>query len=548
MRDINLILFNGKIISGDVRNNIYEAVAIRDDRIAALGTSDSMLALKNNRTRLFNLEGKVVIPGLIDTHSHTLGASLSEMRGELFVASSVDELLSHIREKVKQAGKGEWLYFPNTYPARLEEHRYPTMDELDAAAPDNPVYLDGAYAGQANSCALRIAGIDEKTAPCHGQILRDEKTGRISGRLFLCGDLIKRHLEKPRYEKHEALDAVQKLLKGYGKVGITSVIDACTTVEAVDIFNTLYQNGKLNIRLTYTFPAGSAESVIEESEKLIQSIGTPPEWGKTGFIKIFLDGGILTGTSYMRKPYKKGSGIVGTENDDFCGIILFSKEQIVEYIRKAFEAGLQMTAHCIGDAAADRFVSAYEEVNRSLPVNGRRFSVIHADFTDTRLLERIKNLGLVLISQPAWHYKDGSVLDKIFDRETMRSFLPYGDMEKLGVSVCAGSDHMVKHDSFLSQNPYNPFLGMYNLVTRKTRYGEVVYPEQKVSRQTALRMYTLYGAYASFDENRKGSLEVGKFADMAVIDRDLYICPEEEIPFIESELTLVGGKTIWKKG
>jgi len=543
----DLIFYNGKIFSGDDNGNTYEAIAVCGDKTHALGTSEDILALKENTTKVIDLEGKTVIPGLIDTHTHFSSSALTEVRGELFIPGSVKELLEHIRRKVPQIPKGEWLYFGCVYPTRLEEHRYPTLQELDEAAPDNPVYINGAYAGQANACALKLAGIDESTGPETGMICRDEKTGKINGRLFGCGHLVTNCITNPPYTEEEVVEAIVMLQREYNRLGITSVIDAATAFGHLSAYNKLYSQKKLNIRVVYSFVAPKTENINTEVTLFRNMINTPAEWGKLSFMKVFLDGGMLTGTSYMRKPFKENYNIFGMSDRSYRGFIGYKKEELVRYIQKACDIGLQMTAHSIGNAATDRLVEAYEEVNNCNPIIGKRFSIIHATFTDIQTLHRLKRLGLTLISQPAWHYKDAAVISRVLEEDIMRAFLPYRDMELLGIAVSAGSDHMMKHNSFLSQNPYNPYLGLYNLITRKTWKGEVFQPEQKVSRRTALKMYTENGAFASFDEQQKGTLEVGKLADMVVLSKDFFTCSEEEIPFIESELTIVGGRIVYKK-
>ena len=280
-------------------------------------------------------------------------------------------------------------------------------------------------------------------------------------------------------------------------------------------------------------------------EKYLDAIDTPNDWAKLGFLKAGIDGGILTGTSYMRRPYGEKGGMFGIDDAHFRGVLRLSKEQLTEYIKMAGKMGLQMAAHCVGDAACDVFISAYDEVDRIDPIDKKRFTIIHADFTDDDMLKKVKELGLILISQPAWHYMDGTIINRILDRDIMKTFLPYKKMDELDIKVCAGSDHMVKHDSLLSHNPYNPFAAMYNMVTRKTRKGDLVEPGQRISREKALRMYTIDSAYASFDESIKGSLEKGKLADLAVLTGDYLACPEEEIPFIEAELTMTGGRIVY---
>ncbi len=541
----DMIVYNGKIASSDAQGNFYSALAVQNDKISALGTEDEILKLKTDKTCMIDLCGRTVVPGLNDTHTHFSGAALSELNGELFVPESVEELLSNIKNQVKKTDRGQWLHFRNTYPTRLDEYRFPTLEELDDAAPENPVYVDAAYAGKANSCAMKMVGIDENTVPTTGKLGKDPRTGNLNGTLFLCGSLIHKHLKGPEHSLEDRICALKKLQREYNKLGLTSIILGGTSRSDVEAFAQMYKENSLSLRMVYTHRSSDPGNVESEIENLMDSVDIPPEWGKLGFLKVSLDGGILTGTAYMRKPYGKGWKPFGIDDENFRGIINLTKEQLEPFVKHACRLNLQMTAHCIGDAATDRLLSAYETVNKEIPLDGKRFSFIHADFTDKTVLKKIAGLGLILISQPAWHYKDGSILNQIMDGETMASFLPYKDMQRLGVSFCGGSDHMAKHDSFASQNPYNPFLGMYNLITRKTCKGDLIGEEQAISRRQALAAYTSRAAFASFDEEKKGTLQTGKLADMAVLSEDFFTCPEESIPHIESECTIIGGKIVY---
>lgn len=541
----DLVFYNGNIAVMDPRGRFCSAVAVKKDRIDALGADKEVLSLRGGSTKMLNLAGRTVIPGLVDSHTHFPGAALSELEGELFIPGSVAELLDSIKARAGVAGEGAWLHFRNTYPARLLEGRFPTLRELDSAAPDNPVYVDAVYSGKANSRALRAAGINANTAPARGNLGKDPRTGRLDGTLFLCGYLIKDKLKMPEYSLEDRLSAFMKLQKNYNMLGLTSIILGSTEPAEIEAFNRLYREGNLNLRVVYTRCMMSPENVESGIEELSAKIETPAEWGKLGFLKVIIDGGILTGTAYMREPYGAGWNPFGIETG-FRGVVNMEKEQIIPFIENAYELGLQMTAHCVGDGAVDRLLSAYEDFDGRKPLKDRRFSFIHADFTDKDVLRRMSSLGLLLISQPAWHYMDGSILNRLLGPGTMKTFLPYKNAVELGVQVCGGSDHMVKHSSFASQNPYNPFLGLYNLVTRRTCRGERVMGEQALSRREALAMYTSQGAYASFDENRRGTLEEGRLADMAVLSDDFFACPESGIPAIVSECTVVGGQIVYQ--
>ena len=204
-----------------------------------------------------------------------------------------------------------------------------------------------------------------------------------------------------------------------------------------------------------------------------------------------------------------------------------------------------MTAHTTGGGSSDALLTAYESVDKKFPLKDRRFVLTHVNFPNDEAIERAKNLGVVLDMQPAWYHHDGPALSKVLGPERMAFFHPYKSIFDAGVIVAGGSDHMIKFDSIEAINPFNPFFGIWMAVSRKTADGTVFNPEQKISRQQALEMWTLNAAYVSFDEDIKGSLEPGKYADFAIIDRDILTCPEDEIREIKVLETVLGGQTVF---
>ncbi|HHV97865.1 MAG TPA: amidohydrolase [Clostridiaceae bacterium] len=542
------IFYNGFIYTLNDKNDIYGAMAVQDGKIVALGTDDEILALKGQNTEVYDLKKHVVIPGLIDTHAHIFRVGLSELREEKFIPTSITELLNYIKEKVKLIKPGEWLYFPNTYPTRLKEYRFPTLEELDSAAPNNPVYVDGAYAGQANSYLLRLLNIDENSPdPENGKFIRDPQTGKLTGLLFRCGNIVKKVMVQDNYNIEDIKNGFLNIQSKYNELGITSVIDPMTNENDIRALNELYEEGKLSLRTVLTGLVTSTDSATDYLEKLKSLVETPAEWGKLSFCKVMIDGGILTGTSYMRKPYNDTLGVFGIKFEGFRGIVQYDAFQLKDFINIAYDTGLQMTAHCIGDAAVDLFLDAYEAFNKENDITEKRYSIIHCDFSDDQTLKRIKKLNLSILFQPMWHYMDGDILNKVLDSNTMNTFLPYRKYVEIDIHAASGSDHMIKYDSLRSQNPYNPFHALYNMVTRKTRFGNVIGGEYCISRYDAIKMYTGKASYVSFDENIKGTLEVGKVADFAVLSQDYFNCPEEEIKNIFSVMTVVGGKVVHSK-
>jgi predicted amidohydrolase YtcJ len=212
----------------------------------------------------------------------------------------------------------------------------------------------------------------------------------------------------------------------------------------------------------------------------------------------------------------------------------------------ANEIGWKLTAHCTGGGAVDVMLDAFEEINRSRPIKPRRFSIIHGNFYTPEAIIKMENLGVYADMQPAWFYKDADAMKYVLGERRILSFHPYKSLVDAGVVVNGGSDHMVKFDSYASINPYNPFLAMWTIITRKTENGSQINSDEDLRREQALRMYTINNAYASFEEDLKGSLEPGKLADLVVISDDFLSCPEDKIKMISAELTMVGGQIVYK--
>lgn len=520
------LFINGTIYTMDKENRIVQALAVEGDTITAIGSDEEILKLKSVNTEVIDLKGRTVIPGLIDSHAHILWTGVSEVDGEMFIPQSIDELLNYVREMTSTLPDGEWIHLKNVYPTRLKEHRYPTVEELDRVSPSHPVFVDGAYAGQANSCARKVVGLSGGTPSLNA----------IS--------LIKKHIREPLYDIEDYKRGIQNIQREYNKLGITSIVDGISNEIGVKAAGKLCNEGELSVRLTFTKVVGSKETAIDEMARFENIIDMPYKWGRLAFMKILIDGGILTGTSYMRRPYQDTLGMFGME-EGFRGIANHDTESVMGFIDAAYKSGYQMTAHCIGDGALDILLNGYQRYQDMEDIRDRRFSIIHGDFTDDKALDIIKDLNLILLFQPAWHFKDAAILKEMLDEETFSYFLPYSKYVDKGIYGAAGSDHMVKYDPLLSQNPYHPFWALYNMVTGNTIEGEPIGEMWKISREDALRFYTIGGAYATFDENIKGTLEPGKLADFAVLSDNYFTCPEKNIPQITSLLTVVGGVCVY---
>jgi predicted amidohydrolase YtcJ len=273
--------------------------------------------------------------------------------------------------------------------------------------------------------------------------------------------------------------------------------------------------------------------------------GVGDAWVRIGAIKLFLDGGMLNGSAYMRQPWPPGDTYQIVEGN-YRGLLFIKPEQLQIVLEEAAKRGWQMTAHTAGEGAMDVLLDAYDLVNRQTPIKNLRFCITHANFPSQRNLEICQRLGLCADVQPAWLWKDGTTLQKVLGEARMRWFQPYKTWLRY-TTIGGGSDHMIKLDSLQATNPWNPWLGIWITLARLTERGAVLTPEERLTREQALRLYTINNAYLNHEEQDKGSLEVGKFADLIVLDQDILGCPESVIPQVQVVSTIVGGKVVYER-
>lgn len=545
----DMIIVNGKILTVDEQFSIAEAIAIKDDKILAVGSNSDIRKLANSQCEIIDAEGKTVIPGLNDAHLHPEMASLSEMDEEIPDVHTISELLDWINGQANSKPEGEWIIFPKMFFTRLIELRQPRLSELDSAAPSHPVFLNGSFGGMINSAAMKVSGINEKTV--HKGILRDEKTGKLSGFIrasaFSSLQLPPRKTLTPQDEE----DALLAMLKRYNRYGITSLCSGTGDFESFAMYRELGNKGKLTTRIYQNIilrlnSVDDARMLADTINAFNHVTGDGNEWARIGAVKVFLDGGILTGTAYMREPWGEKAGIIyGVRDPNYRGVVNLSHDELFTIVAAANENNWKFTAHSTGGGGVDLLLDVYEQVDKIKPIKDRRFSIIHGNFFTDKAIQRMAELGVYADAQAAWFYKDADAMKQILGDERIETFHPYRSMLDAGVLVNGGSDHMVKWDADASINPYNPFLAMWTMVTRTTERNSVIMPDEAITREEALRMYTINNAYASFEEDIKGSIEPGKLADLAMLSDDLLDCPVNQIKDIQSELTIVGGKIVY---
>src|SRR6476659_5187600 len=545
---------NGKILTVDAQFHVVEAMAIRDGRILATGTNADIVKLAGSGTVQVDLGGKTVLPGLIDSHVHAPAASMYEFEQPVPDMESINDVLAYFRDRAAKTEPGHWVTLSQVFITRLREQRYPTRAELDAVAPKHPVAFRTGPDASLNSMALSKSGIDGKFQvpagePC--RVERDEK-GQPTGILRNCGRYIRSDSGGPQPTEADRLRRLKELFADYNSVGFTSIVDANADRGGLELYRTLLSQNALTCR-TFMAYGVDAQAPLEKAQAAIREAAANPLHPHNDMlwlrgIKVFLDGGMLTGSAYMREPWGV-SKIYSIDDPKYRGVRFIEPEKLYQLAKLALANDLQFTAHSQGDAAVDAMIETYERINRDdFPVRDRRPSITHASFMSAEAIAKMKALGIVANLQPAWLYLDGTTLRQHFGVERLAYFHPCRTLFEQGVTVGGGSDHMQKIGSLRSINPYNPFLGMWTTMVRQPRGADApLHPEQNLTREQAIRLYTINNAFLTFEEARKGSLEAGKLADFAVLDRDILNVPVDEVKDIKVEATYLGGARVYAR-
>jgi hypothetical protein len=547
--DADLILYNGKIVTVDPNFSIRQAVAIKNGRIAAVGANHAILkAERGPSTRVIDLGGRTVLPGLIDSHLHPLEAGLSEFREPLPPLDSFAAIQDYIRAQARKTPKGQWIIVPRTFPTRLKELRMPTREVLDVAT-EHPVLFDASYVVVVNTLALKLSGITRDTPnPPHGEIVKDPN-GEPNGILRNAQSLLKGLKPAATFSEQEKLAALERMLRMYREAGITTIGEGGATPEEISLYERLKAERRLPVRVVMTWWVNigrPAEEIIAEIRSRPWRTNQGDDWLKFGAFKVNFDGGMTIGTAYQRRPYGNfGRQLYGMTDPNDRGQLFATPEKFLAVFRAARDRGWSLSAHTQGGGAIDLFLDTMEALDREKPIAPTRSHLIHASFQSPEAIARMKRLGIAADVQAAWLYCDAPALEKVFGYEGLRYFFPLRSYLDAGVHVAGGSDHMIGYDKNRAVNPYNPFHGMWVSITRKTNRGRVIHPEERVTREEALKTYTIWAAWRLFAENTLGSIEPGKLADLVVLDRDYLTCPGDDILAIEPVMVVQEGKIVF---
>jgi len=535
-RDADLLVRNGHIITMDQDKPIATAMAVRDGKILAVGETRELAACANQRTQSLDLQGRTVLPGLIDVHTHAMEWVKSILRGEIDTGypavRSIEEIQAAVGHRAAAAPPGQWIIGSGWDDAKLAEKRYITRRDLDAVSPDHPVYLKhvSGHLAAVNGVALRLANITRESVDPPGGVIERDAHGEPTGILKdTATNLITPLL--PKDPPDIDLSAAKLISAKAAEVGLTTIHDIFLSPAEMRGYQDAHRNGWLKVRVQMSPRLAS----IADAETLAQMgvhTGFGDEMLKFGAAKMFADGGMGARTIAIYPP-----GVIG--EPDNLGVLRWRPADMQKAHLVAAAAGWQLETHAIGDRAIDEVLDSYAAVIQRLGLKDHRFRIVHAGISTPAVQKRIRELNVVIDGNPPFLYWIGSWFSK-YGPERVRWSYPARSYIQNGIIEAAGSDVPV--------TPLNPWWGIWAAVVRRELdSGQVLAPEERISVQQALALYTRNGAFAGFEENFKGSLKPGKLADFVVVDRDVLAVPADELCDVQVLQTFLGGDKVYDR-
>jgi predicted amidohydrolase YtcJ len=535
-----LVLKNGVIYTLDEAQPKAEALATRYGKIVFIGSTADVKKFEGKGTRVVDLKGKVVFPGFTDAHYHFAGVGAREMNLNLEGTTSLADFLAKVKARVDQAKPGEWVTGRGWIETFWKPQAFPTRQDLDKIAPNNPVYLTRAdgHGAVANSAALKIANIDKNTeSPFGGEIMKDKATGEPNGMLLdRAQGLVTRHIPRPTKEDEERalILADQRSLA----LGWTQVQDAGVGWDQIELAKRLYGEKKLRIRLYEAIrgPGPDAQRLLREGPQL----GLYDQRLTVRTIKVSIDGALGS----------KGAALLENYADhDTSGFLTYKPEQVLPMLKEALKKGIQVEVHAIGDRAnrtiLDWFEQTFEEVSplERVTRDDPRWRIEHAQIVHPDDIPRFAKLKIIPSMQPSHAIGDLHFASSRLGVQRLKGAYAWQTFIKQGNIVAGGSDAPVERGE--------PMIEFYAAVARKDMKGfsgEGWHPEEKVTREQALKMFTLWPAFAAFEEKSRGSIEVGKLADFTILSQDIMTIPEADILKTRCVMTVVNGEVVFEEG
>jgi predicted amidohydrolase YtcJ len=529
---VDLVLHNGKVVTLDDRDRVTSALAIRDGKILAVG-GESLVA-RYRAARVVDLRGRMAMPGFDDSHIHIFGRARRDI--SLAAVRSIRELQDSLRVKARLLGPGQWITGDGWAEENFEEQRLPVRADLDAAAPMNPVFLvrAGGHSSASNSLALRRAGITRDTPQPASGMIEHDAAGELTGIIRERSDLVRRLI--PQATADELRPSFVQALRDLLALGITSIIQAGAITQGIDSvygkptwpeWERAYRDHRGEL------PRAAVQIYWRGADDL-RAFGKRPgdgdEWLRVGALKLLVDGGFTGPSAYTLAPYKGMPGFRGTLN--------LSPDSLYQTVKAAHALGWQLGFHAIGDAAIQLTVDIFDRVLRESPRPDHRHYLNHFTMLPpTGTLATMARDSILVTTQPNFTYTLESRYRQVLDGTRLAHNNPLATPMRHGAFIAFSSDIL----------PVGPMVGLYAAVTRKGKSGTVYGSDEAMPMMRALRAYTRNGAYLTREEHLKGTLEVGKLADIIVLSQDLLTIPPGRILNTKVDLTVLGGRVVYER-
>lgn len=528
----DLLLHGGHVWCGPGRQ-LAQAVAIRSGEILAVGRDDEVLALAHSRASRVNLRGRLVTPGLIDSHIHMLAFGVGMGELDFRETTRLADILAAIRTRAAEAGPGRWIKTRAHDDQRLDVRRHPTRQELDAVAPDNPLVMirTCGHVFVCNSRALALGGIDERTPVPPGGVI-ERAGGRLTGLVAeTARELIK--AAQPRRSRDDLKEGFLRGARYLCALGITGVMEAGVgrmtgSIEEFRALEDLAADRSLPVRVNMAITAGE-HGIIDEVLESGRRFGEGNDLAWIGPAKLHTDGSAGGRTAAMSVPYHG--------QDCTCGVLIYDDEEFAQKVIRHHCNGFQVAVHAIGDRAIEQTIGAFERADRIQPVMGRRHRIEHCGFPTPDHIARMVRIGLVPSPQPVFMHDFGDAYLDLLGDERAAAGYPMRSWLAAGLMPAIGTDAPVSRPE--------PLTNLYAAVTRRTRGGAIVGANERIDIDEALTAYTAAGAFAQHAEHRRGMLGAGMAADLAVFSEDFVRADAAAVlPQAQCDLTILAGRVV----
>lgn len=522
------VLYNANIITVDPGKPRAQAIAISGDRIFAVGDNETIRRMATALTRQIDLSGKTITPGFIDAHSHPASSGRQHLRNVDCDLRSIKAIQEAIKTRASNTPKGQWVQGFKYDDTKTAEGRFVNRQDLDAAAPDHPVFIRhrGGHTGYVNSKALQLVGFTKDTPdPEGGRIVRDPVSGEPTGRVLENATDAFSEVIPSEFDSADNQAGVKLISEMMAKTGVTSVTDAYCNTDSLRAYQDAHHAGELAIRVYAMIGYYAIDEMLAAGIRT----GFGNNTVRVGGMKLTCDGSISERTARMSQPY------VGRPDD--YGIIVMDEEELYKYAIKAHKADWQIGIHANGDVGIDKALNVYERLQREHPRKDPRFRLEHCTLINEDLVRRIKALNAIPNPFSTYVYFHGEKM-KEYGKERLKNMFAVRSFLDAGIKVTQTSDY--------PPGPFEPMMAIQSSVTRTDYKGNVWGANQKITVEEAIKVGTIHGAYASYEEDIKGSLEAGKLADLVVLGKDPFTTDPMDIINIPVERTMVGGEWVWE--